>query len=139
MFITFCVILVTLVGQGLTLPLAIRWLGLSQAGRRERALVARVQGAKEALARLDNMGRRDHYPHDIIESLRRHHQARLSSLQELQGREGVRHDARREVIEAERRRIYELREQGEISEEIRREIEHELDLEEARVARQPVE
>lgn len=36
LFLTFSVILVTLVGQGLLLPSVIRWLGLSNAGARER-------------------------------------------------------------------------------------------------------
>ena len=38
LFLTFSVILITLVGQGLMLPWVIRQLGLSQAGRREREI-----------------------------------------------------------------------------------------------------
>lgn len=144
-FITFCVIVVTLVGQGLTLPFVIQWLGLGQAGRREReqeweqGLSARVEGVKEALARVDRLAEEHRYPNEILEPLRRHHSARLTGLERLRNGEDaarrarqIRH-ARREIIEAERRRIYALRERGEISDEIRRDIEHELDLEEARV------
>ena len=40
LFLTFSVILVTLVGQGLLLPRVIRWLGLADLGRAERALEA---------------------------------------------------------------------------------------------------
>ena len=38
LFLTFCVIVVTLVGQGLLLPSVIRWLGLTDMGRAERRL-----------------------------------------------------------------------------------------------------
>src|SRR5215470_15228584 len=36
LFVTFAVILVTLVGQGLLMPAVVRWLGLVRAGRHER-------------------------------------------------------------------------------------------------------
>ena len=60
-FLAFAVILVTLVGQGLTPPLVIRWLGLTDTGRRERSaedaeqLNACRQAIDAAIARLDQL------------------------------------------------------------------------------------
>src|SRR5580658_1261480 len=62
LFLTFAVILVTLVGQGLLLPTLIRLLGLADTGRRERhddrneELAARRQAIEAALAYLDDPG-----------------------------------------------------------------------------------
>src|SRR6202167_3762797 len=62
LFLTFAVILVTLVGQGLLLPALIRLLGLADTGRRERhddraeELTARRQAIEAALAYLDDPG-----------------------------------------------------------------------------------
>ena len=61
LFLTFCVILVTLVGQGLLLPAVIRWLGLARAGRRERAAdraeerKARQEAIEAVIERLDEL------------------------------------------------------------------------------------
>ena len=54
---TFCVILVTLVVQGMSLPLLIRSLGLAEAeGEEEREETeARLRAAEAALARLDEL------------------------------------------------------------------------------------
>ena len=63
LFLTFAVILVTLVGQGLMLPSVIRALGLAHAGRRERhtdraeEYEARRQAIEAATERLDQLGR----------------------------------------------------------------------------------
>jgi monovalent cation/hydrogen antiporter len=62
LFLTFAVILVTLVGQGLLLPTLIRLLGLADTGRRERhddrteELAARRQAIEAALTYLDDPG-----------------------------------------------------------------------------------
>ncbi|HEX8054222.1 MAG TPA: Na+/H+ antiporter, partial [Thermoleophilaceae bacterium] len=55
LFITFALIVVTVVGQGLTLPVLIRRLGIRQDGSEEEAeeIRARVTAAKAALERLD--------------------------------------------------------------------------------------
>ena len=56
LFLTFAVILVTLVGQGLTLPFVIRVLGLQDDGIEDREdAKARIQAAEAALARLDEL------------------------------------------------------------------------------------
>ena len=58
-FLTFSVILATLVGQGLTLPLVIRALGLEDDGVEDREdAKARIYAAEAALARLEDLVRR---------------------------------------------------------------------------------
>jgi len=65
LFLTFAVILVTLVGQGLALPGVITWLGLAHSGRRERGrdrteeFKARRAAIKAALLRLEDWKRED--------------------------------------------------------------------------------
>ena len=63
LFVTFGVIIVTLVGQGLMLPSVVRWLGLTHEGRaeqqreREVELAARGQALDAALEKLEVDGR----------------------------------------------------------------------------------
>jgi CPA1 family monovalent cation:H+ antiporter len=61
LFLTFCVILLTLVLQGLSLPLLIRRLGLAGAeGEEEREETeARLRAAEAALARLEELADQD--------------------------------------------------------------------------------
>ena len=72
LFLTFSVILVTLVGQGLLLPAVIRWLGLANAGRRERRadraeeFAARRQAIEAAIERLDQLAAERKLPEDIV-------------------------------------------------------------------------
>ncbi len=76
LFLTFSVILVTLVGQGLMLPLVIRWLGLANAGRRERhaerveEFRARRQAIESAIGRLDQLAKDRQLPEEVVRSLR---------------------------------------------------------------------
>ncbi len=144
LFATFCVILVTLVGQGTALPWVIAWLGLADAGRAEAAadkrleVVARVAGVDAALIRLDEL-EREGAPAAAVAVLRREHWDRRTQFAGTAD-EGVRGSpvadgAALEVqlVEAERDRIARLYDEGAITDEARRRIERELDLEDARV------
>jgi monovalent cation/hydrogen antiporter len=147
LFLTFSVILVTLVGQGLTLPLVIRALGLAHAGRRERRGVkaeeraARRQAVEAALARLDELATERALPNGVITPLRAQHRARLKHSEHHEdGNDGhkklaeLHHEIELLVIGAERRRTNELFCAGKLTDEARRRIEHELDLREAQLA-----
>jgi Na+/H+ antiporter len=87
LFLTFSVILVTLVGQGLTLPLVIRWLGLANAGRRERhaeraeEFKAGRQAIETALGRLAQLAKERQLPEQVVRSLREYHQDRLKRVE----------------------------------------------------------
>jgi|ERR1700722_3557869 len=147
LFFTFSVILVTLVGQGLMLPAAIRVLGLANAGERElradrmEELMARRLAIEAAIERLDRLAAERGLPDDFVERLRTRHLERLSHFERVPGRDEDRDDlttAADEIalvlIAAERERINELYRQGTLKDEGRRRLERELDLREANLA-----
>lgn len=144
LFATFCVILVTLVGQGAALPWVIARLGLADAGRAEaaqakrREVAARIEGVDAALARIDELGR-EGASADAVAMLRRRHRDRRAELagtadERVPGSPAADGAALQvQLVEAERRRIAQLYAGSAISDEARRRIERELDLEDARV------
>jgi monovalent cation/hydrogen antiporter len=130
LFLTFTVILVTLVIQGLTLPAIIRALGVAGANDSERAVAeARrlvLQAALEHLHRLQKDSPRDAEIHNDIA---RHYQSRLASLHSDQdGRHARYLDISRQLLNTERETALRLRREGTISDEALREIERDLDL-----------
>ncbi len=146
LFMTFSVILMTLVGQGLALPFVIRALGLAHAGRSERRGVraeehaARQQAIEAALARLDELATERGLPESVVMPLRVQHRVRLSHFEQEEGNDA--HKALVElhdeiellVIGAERQRTNDLFCAGKLTDEARRRIERELDLREAHLA-----
>ena len=140
--ITFTVILVTLVGQGLTLPLVIRAVGLGRdADERHEESHARQELIEEALRRIDDLEQKwpDHRP--LIDQLRtsyRHRAEHEEQLHEAPGNEAeqelVEHrQIRTDVIGAQRDALVAMRDRGAIDDDVLREIERELDLEEIRM------
>src|SRR5258708_863388 len=87
LFLTFSVILVTLVGQGLTLPAVIRALGLAHAGKREHRadraeeLSAREGAIESAIARLDRLAVERKLPEDVVHTLRAQLRDRLKHFE----------------------------------------------------------
>jgi Na+/H+ antiporter len=144
LFVTFGVIIITLVGQGSVLPYVVRWLGLSRLGKKEHKdeikaeLRARKAALKQVKKRLEKAIRNCGLPADAIEHLRTRHQSRVQILPTnlTEGLDHMRQTARikTDLIEAERDFIYKLLRDGKITDEARRRIEYELDLEEASVA-----
>ncbi len=144
LLVTFAVILVTLVGQGLSLPWVIGKLGIAQHGRREadaekrREITARLASIDAALARLDSLEAAASAP-DTVAALKRRNEDRrayfVAACQDL-----VRGDVSNastalqlQFVEAERQSIADLYYRGEIGDEARRRIERELDLEDSRI------
>src|SRR5207342_839763 len=71
LFLTFSVILATLVGQGLTLPFVIRVLGLEDDGVADREdAKARIYAAEAALARLEELVSEEWVREDTAERVR---------------------------------------------------------------------
>jgi NhaP-type Na+/H+ or K+/H+ antiporter len=147
LFLTFSVILVTLVGQGLMLPAVIRVLGLANAGQRElqtgrtEELLARRHAIDSAIERLERLAAERALPDELVQRLRRRHQERLRHFEHAPEPEESRQDpiASPDEIEllliaAERERINELYRQGTLRDEARRRLERELDLREANLA-----
>ena len=147
LFLTFSVILVTLVAQGLMLPFVIRALGLAHAGRREREgdrakeHDARRQAIEAAIERLEQLTAERNLVEEIVHPLRAGHRERLKYVEHgTEGDErqrkltGIHDEIELELIEAERKQINELFRSGELKDEARRRIERELDLREAHLA-----
>jgi monovalent cation/hydrogen antiporter len=141
-FLTFCVILVTLVGQGLTFPWVLRRLVVHDDPSAEREeLAARTAAAEAALARIDGLASEWPTHRELLDQLRDRYEHRshhiapsLDGSDDAVDRELLEHQAiRREVSAAERDAVLELRDRGRISDEVLRRIERELDLEELRM------
>ena len=136
-------IIVTLVGQGSLLPPVIRVLGLANAGAAEAArnktaeIAARIDGVAAVLAELDRLEATG-APEGAVRALRRRHCDRRAEFDGTAsasvGGNPVAEDAELQglLIEAERHRIGELYAEGRITDDARRRIERELDLENAR-------
>jgi CPA1 family monovalent cation:H+ antiporter len=152
LFLTFSVILVTLVGQGLMLPSVIRALGLAHAGRQERHArrseerQARREAVEAAADRLDRLVGEHDLSEDFLRNLRAQHRDRLKYLEHASdGDDGHRRlaalhdDIELQLITAERERINDLFRSGKLKDESRRRIERELDLREAHLANQRAE
>jgi Na+/H+ antiporter len=149
LFLTFTVILVTLVGQGLLLPVVIRWLRLEHLGRAElgddRAQEdeARRRSIQAVLDRLDSISTEKAFTKSMIQPLRVHHRDRLAHIERRRTRDEAQRklaDCHEEIelvlIQEERRMLLELFRRGELKDESRRRIERELDLREAHLANQ---
>ena len=144
LFLTFAVILVTVVGQGLTLPYLIRRLGVREDGEEEAAEEnrARYVAARAALERLDELTVEDWTLDDTIERLRRLYEFRQRRVKARTGKiddEGIEDRSlayqrlMHELYTAQRRAVIQLRNDGEISNNVMHRIERELDLEESRL------
>jgi CPA1 family monovalent cation:H+ antiporter len=145
LFVTFGVILITLVGLGLGLPLVVKWLGIAQAGRDEHVAEheAEIAGRREALdaalKSLDTITDDRELSEEVVKILRARHEIRARQLPQSLSPEDYEVTATgaalvRELIEEERRFIHALLRDGKITDESRRRIERDLDLEEASLA-----
>lgn len=140
------VIAVTLLLQGLTLPWLIRRLGVGGVDR-EAELQARDQAQgraiEEMLARIDALVERERIDPELAARLRemveeRGWRAELRGDPDLAHRHSRSHLMRRRVIEIEREVFLEARRAGELPEQVLREMQRDLDLEEALLDRDPV-
>ena len=145
LFLTFAVILATLVLQGLTLPLLIRALRLKDDGNEGTLmeLRARLEGARAALSTLERISEDERIPPGAKEQMRDNYEGRIrryeggieagGTTDEYAESSAAWRDWRRALIGAEREAILSLRDRGEISPEVMRRIERDLDLEESRI------
>ena len=140
--VTVTVIVLTLVGQGLTLSRLIRAIGVGgDAGMREEEARARARLLAAANERLDEL-----YPvwpghHPLLDQLRVTYRHRFEHVDRQRDPSGDGHDQeliehreiRRTIIDAEREALLRLRAEGEVDDEVLRDLEQELDLEERRM------
>jgi CPA1 family monovalent cation:H+ antiporter len=144
-FITFALILVTVVGQGLTLPWLIRRLGAVEDGTEEEReeLRARLVIARAALERVDELAGADWTQEASVQRVRqlyefrqRRFKIRAGKIEDEDGLEERSLAYQRmmhEVYAAQRRALVGLRNSRDISSDVMRRVEHELDLEESRL------
>jgi len=142
-FFTFVVILVTLVGQGLSLPLLIRLIGIEDDGGAEREdAKARIKAAEAALVRLEELALEDWVREDTVERMRgsyrfrsRRFRARYDGADEEGAEErSIQYQRlRRELLEAERQAVLALRNDGTITEEVMQRVQRDIDLEDSRL------
>lgn len=141
-FLTFCVIFVTLVLQGLTLPSMIRGLGLARGvhadGEEEGARRSMVEAAIGYLEAARKSDTEEFAP--VYEELARFERRRLSALQHdgasaSAGQSGYRaedYERMRAVLQnmraVQRAAIFRLRNDNKINDDVLRRLEHELDL-----------
>jgi CPA1 family monovalent cation:H+ antiporter len=143
LFLTFTVILVTLVVMGLTLPMVIRALDLEDDGLEGREdAKARIHAAEAALARLEELIDEDWVREDTAERVRGAYRFRTNRFRarfddgddgaiEMRSQDYQR--LRRELLEAERGALVELRRTGVISNDVWIRVARDLDLEELRL------
>jgi len=142
-FLTFCVILGTLVLQGLSLPLLIRMFRFEpDHTQEEEDARARIRAAEAALARLEELVGEDWVRDDTAERLRGLYgfrRDRFSSRFE-EGSDGAIEEQsqayqrlRRELLDAERAAVTQLGRDGEISGDVVNRVRRDLDLEDARL------
>jgi Na+/H+ antiporter len=144
-FLTFVLILITLVGQGLTLPFAIRKLRLEEPRRwTDEEAVARMEAAQAALDQIDEIEAEERASDSQLQRLRDLYRARFKMCQQVLGGEDPETIAReqrladygllrRELIGVEREILLELRAGERLRNATMRQIERDLDLEEARI------
>jgi Na+/H+ antiporter len=142
-FLTFSVILVTLVLQGLTLRPLIRLLGLSDAtGLDAEECNARRTMIEEAIAYLEagRIADGENFAH-VYDDLEHRYRHRLAAVGVVDDTEGHGHSPQsyrrlREIaqgaVQAERRAMIRLRDEGHLSDDALRVMERDLDLQESR-------
>jgi NhaP-type Na+/H+ or K+/H+ antiporter len=140
-FLAFCLILSTLVMQGLTLPWLIKRLGLAQLGKAnyEEEEARRVL-LREAMVHLDRSRAKDRAASQIFDDLTAAYQHRLDAVpvHHQERGEGVADYARQReetlaALRVERVALIRLRNEGQIDDEVVRTLERELDLAESRI------
>jgi monovalent cation/hydrogen antiporter len=144
-FLSFALILITLVGQGLSLPFIVRALRLEEPRRwSDEEAVARMEAAQSALDRIDEMEDDERASDKQLGRLRDLYRARFRMCQAVLGGEDPAAAAReqqiadygelrRELIGIERDELLSLRLNGRLRNQTMRQIERDLDLEEARI------
>ena len=137
-FLTFCVILVTLVGQGLSLPALIRALGLAGDEGAKCELLEAQRIVLAAALRHIEQARKSDDPRwaGMYDDLAQHYRERLEALEgpeEGSGPEAHRKylELVRELLQIERETAIRLRNEGRIGDEVLRQIEHDVDLRDA--------
>ena len=132
--ITVCVISVTLVVQGLTLAPLIRAFDFTpEQSHHAEARVAHLEAWRRGAEVLEDLSREPWVDPRDVEWLRSELRDRIRLLEHPSGEPENRRRLRTAMLRAERRMLVRLRNEGAISDDVLRELEHELDLEAVRM------
>ncbi len=142
-FLTFCVILGTLVVQGVLMPAVVKLLGIEDEGGAEKEeLKARIYAAEAALERLEELSEEEWVREDTLERLRglfRFRQERFRSRFDPES-DGAAEDRSaafrrlmRELLDAERNAVFQLRRERRIDDAVMHRVVRDIDLEHARL------
>jgi NhaP-type Na+/H+ or K+/H+ antiporter len=142
-FLAFCVILFTLVVQGLTLPALVRRLGIEDDDSEEREEVnARRAAAHVALERLEQLAGEDWTQDATVERVKglyEYRRRRFQARADGDGSDGIEERSaayqrlQRELFNAQRDELTRLRRNREISDDVMRKVQHDIDLEDTRL------
>jgi CPA1 family monovalent cation:H+ antiporter len=142
-FLTFCVILATLVIQGLSLPAVIRLLAVDDDGSAQREEnKARIHAAKAAVARIDELASEDWVRDTTADRMRALYDYRMRRFRARfdDGDDGALEEQsigyqrlRRAALDAERGAVVDLRNRGMINDEVMMRVIRDLDLEDTRL------
>jgi monovalent cation/hydrogen antiporter len=143
-FLAFAVVLGTLLVQGLSLPLVIRALRLEadDGGAEEEEAQARIRAAEAAIERLDELTAEAWVLDDTAERIRGQYRFRIDRFSaridpdgdgKIEKRSMKYQRLRRELLDAERQTVVEMRNTGEISDQVMRRVVRDLDLEASRL------
>jgi Na+/H+ antiporter len=142
-FLTFCVILGTLVLQGLSLPALIRMTRIQpDHSEEEEEARARIRASEAAVARLDELVGEEWVREDTAERLRGLYGFRVNRFSSrfdenadgaIEEQSQAYQRLRRELLDAERAAVVQLGRDGEISGDVANRVRRDLDLEDARL------
>jgi monovalent cation/hydrogen antiporter len=139
-FLTFCVILATLVLQGLTLRPMITWFGIKKdEGEYREEEAARLKLASSIIEHIEenySLSLSD----EVLNQIKSKYEIRIQRLRKGAGNQRMDvqeinefHRIQQELLDKERNLVLQLRAEAKISDEAMRRIEYELDLEETRL------
>jgi Na+/H+ antiporter len=143
-FLAYSVILVTVVGQGLTLGRLIEWAGVydDEETTAEQEARARIAAANAALERLDGLRHEDWVREETQNRMRALYEFRIRRFEaqvddeddgDIEEGSQAYQRLRRKVLDAERAEVIRQRNRGAITDDIMRRLERDLDLEDARL------
>jgi monovalent cation/hydrogen antiporter len=147
-FLTYAVILVTLLIPATTLPWLMRWLGLKDQGENQRdETVARLALVQAVLREVDSLRRVSEFPAELLQNTARRYERRSQTLQSnleptafspLFDEDQTLRRLMRTLLEAERKELATLRRKAVIHDEVFFQLSRELDIEETRLLGQRI-
>ncbi|WP_327000570.1 Na+/H+ antiporter [Dactylosporangium sp. NBC_01737] len=140
-FTTVVVIVVTMLVQGLTLPMVVRWAGLTEDGARaDETLHAQIEATRAGIAALDDVGRDLDAPQDMVDRVRADYEDHLQQVLAKADEDGeafrmeqLERRLRLKVLHHKRRAITAMRDAHTIDDIVLRDLQAAMDIEEMRL------